>query len=132
MQVRNSEGVLAKLRARSKRQFEAVKAATADGLDLVFNSVLADVNRLTGYMASQTTPKLTNDGFGFSVGWYAEDFIGQTNPVTGQTITSFYPEFVIRGTRFMAGNDVLTAALREHRERIRRGYRRALSLRSSA
>jgi hypothetical protein len=127
MTARMSDGYEAFVRARTRSQREAIRRVTATEMDHCFNIVVADVNRLTGYMADQTTPKLTNEGTGFTVGWYAEDFIGQENPVTGQIITSFYPVFVIKGTSRMAGNDVLTAALRERRPAILAGYRLALT-----
>lgn len=127
MFVRNTAGLEAKLKARTRQQKQRVLEASQDLGDEEHAEVVALANRDTGYMASQTKLRFTRGGFNYLVGYFAEDFIGQDNPVTGQLITRFYPVDVIFGTRFYAGNDFLTAAHRLMRDRIRARYAAALS-----
>ncbi len=131
MLVRSTTGLEASMRARTARQRQRVKAATARSLDRVFTRAQESTPRDTHYMALHMRAELIREGYDFAVGFRSSDFVGQTNPATGQVITAFYPVFVIKGTRFMAGRDFLSAALRAERMNIRRGYARALSERSA-
>ncbi len=128
MFVRNTDGLKAKLRARTARQKQRVLEASQDLGDEEHAEVVRLANRDTGYMASQTKLRFTRGGYNYLVGYFAEDFIGQTNPVTGQTILRFYPVDVIYGTRFYAGNDFLTAAHRLMAARTRSRYVAALKV----
>jgi hypothetical protein len=129
MVVRNTEGLKAKIRARTKQQKARIKQATATGLERVFNLAQEKCPRDTEYMALHMAQGLTRDGFNFFVGFFREDFVGQLNRQVEppRLITEFYPDFVIRGTRFRAGNDFLMAALREDRPNLLRLYRVALA-----
>ncbi len=126
MLVRNTDGLKAKIRARTREQKQRVREVAEREGDETYAIAFSLANRDTGYMADQLRLEFTRGGFNWAVGFRSEDFIGQVNPVTQQEITAFYPVFVILGTRFYAGNDFLTAALRGRRELIRQSYARAI------
>ncbi|MBA2672021.1 MAG: hypothetical protein H0U67_16755 [Gemmatimonadetes bacterium] len=127
MLARNTSGLRAKLEARTARQKARQLKAAQDAGEEEHAVVVSLANRDTGYMASRTRLEFTRGGYNYAVGYRAEDFIGQTNPVTGRPITSFYPVYVIQGTRRYAGNDFLSAARRIMRPRVLRRYSDALS-----
>lgn len=127
MLVRNTDGLKAKLKARHREQKQAVLAVAEREGNETYAIAHSLANRDTGYMADHLRLTFTRGGFNWNVGFRAEDFVGQVNPVTGQEITAFYPVFVILGTRFYAGNDFLTAAMRSRREMIRQSYARAIA-----
>jgi hypothetical protein len=127
MQVREVEGLRAKAQARTKRQKQRVLEATELNKRQEFDLVVDLANKDTQYMASHTQSESTYQGFGYRTGYHARDFIGHTNPVTGKVITSFYPVYVIHGTRFYAGNDFLGAARRTMRPIVRKRLANALS-----
>jgi hypothetical protein len=127
MQVREVEGLRAKQQARTKAQKARVLQATALNKQDEFELVVDLANKDTQYMASQTQSESTYDGYGYRTGYHARDFIGKTNPVTGKVITSFYPVYVIKGTRYYAGNDFLGAARRTMRPVVRKRLANALS-----
>lgn len=129
--VRNVAGVEAAIKARTGRQRAAIRGVTERGMLRVLNRAQALCPRDTHYMALHMRAELTQRGYNFFVGWHAEDFIGKTNPVNGRVITSFYPKFVVFGTRRMAGRDPLSPALRAERPNLLRGYARALELRAA-
>ncbi len=126
MFARVTEGLVAKLAARTRRQKQAVLAVSQREAEATHSLAQSLANRDTGYMASQLRLEFTRGGFNWVIGFRAEDFIGQTNPVTGLLILRFYPVDVIHGTRFYAGNDFLTAAHRLRRLARLQAYRRAL------
>jgi hypothetical protein len=116
-----------RLQRRTARQRRNVLAVTVESGQRVEQQVQDTVARDTSYMADHTRLEITHEGNGYRVGWRAPDFVGKTNPVSGRRITSFYPRFVVFGTRFMAGRDPLTPALEAERPRYRRSVARALS-----
>ena len=127
MLARNTSGVRAKLEARTVRQKRRLLGAVQDMGQEERTLVTSLANVDTGYMASQTRLEFTRGGFNYATGYRAEDFVGKTNPSTGKPITAFYPVYVIRGTRFYAGNDFLSAARRIMRPRVLKAYSAALS-----
>lgn len=126
MVVRNTDGLKAKLKAKGQAAKERLLEASREMADEVLKTAEARCPQDTGYMAQHLVVAFTRGGFNWTVGFRRGDFVGRTNPVTGKTITAFYPVFVIRGTRFMAGNDFLSAALRSKRRQIRAAYAKAL------
>lgn len=125
--VRNTAGIKAAIRSRTARQRQRVLEATQQGAEQVTEQARALCPVDTGFMVDRLRTEIGGDGDRFAVGFRAEDFVGQVNPATGKEITAFYPVFVVFGTRFMAGNDFLTAALRAEQATIRQGYTRALN-----
>jgi hypothetical protein len=67
----------------------------------------------TGRMREQLRAEPTDGGFGYFVGWLAEDFRAVAQP--------FYPLPVVLGTRHMAGRDPITPALELDRAQLTRG-----------
>jgi hypothetical protein len=126
MLVRNTDGLKAKLRTRTERKKARIRQTTAEEGQAVLEIADELCNVDTGYMRSQLKLKITRDGYNFAVGFWAEDFVGKVNPATGKVIQVFYPPFPILGTRFMAGFDFLSAALRIRKSALREGYRAAL------
>ncbi len=127
MLVRNTQGLKAKLRARTQQQKQAVLAVMATSGERVLNTAAGLTAFDTGYMLSKLRLEPTRGGYNYAVGWRDEDFTGQSNPATGQPIDVFYPVFVVLGTRFMAGRDPLTPALRLERPTLNQELAQALS-----
>ncbi len=125
--VKQNPTLFAKLKAKTARQKVAAREATAKSAERAFVRVQELVPRDTNYMADHTRIRLTDEGLGYLIGWYTKDFVGQTNPVTGQQISTFYPRYVVYGTSQMAGRDPLTPALQAERPNYRRAIARALS-----
>jgi hypothetical protein len=126
---RMTQGLPAKLAARTAKQKARVKVAT-DRLGHEEHSLVVGLaNRDTGYMAGQTRLEFTREGYNYAVGYRSEDFVGQSNTqvTPPRLITEFYPVYVVQGTRHYAGNDFLSASRRLMRPRIRAAYARALS-----
>lgn len=107
IKLRNVSATIANIKATEKRVIEAVKA-TAEKHGL---RTLAKVQALcpvdTAFMVDHTRLVFTPQGFGFEVGWLAEDFTSEG--------LAFYPVFVIAGTSKMAAQDCLTPAFAEIR-----------------
>lgn len=122
-----SPTLFAQLRARTARQRANAMAATQHSAERAFVLVQELTPRDTNYMADHTRLETTHEGLGYRIGWRARDFVGQTNPVTGRRMTTFYPRWVVYGTRHMAGRDPLTPALQAERPNYRKGMVRALS-----
>lgn len=132
VKVRNLAGVIARRQARSGEQRKQIKAeiARSSVRVLAFAQTLTPVD--TSFMVRHLRREITQDGFTYAVGWHAEDFIGAINPVTLRPILSFYPTFVVFGTRHMAGRDPLTPALERERPVLRRNLAAILSGRAAA
>lgn len=113
--------------ARTSRQRAKVRTVTARGAEQALSVAQGLCPRDTNYMADHMLLELTRTGYNFALGWRANQFVGQTNPVTGQEVTTFYSPLVVFGTRFMAGRDPITPALRSVQPSLRRGYARALA-----
>lgn len=127
--TRNTEGFKASLRARTQRQKDRLLAVSLKEAQEVFDLAQALANRDTNYMANHMVVEFSRGGFNWVVGFRREDFVGQVNPLLpgkDKVIRVFYPVFVVKGTRFYAGNDFLTQALRLRKQAIKDGYRKAL------
>ena len=124
--ARQSPTLFAKLRLRTRQQIERAQEAAQHSAERTFARVQEAVPRDTHYMALNTQIRFTDNKLGYRIGWYRSDFVGQINPVTGQVISTFYPVYVIYGTRFMAGRDVLTPAFRAERPNFRKALQRAV------
>lgn len=117
--VRGLDGVEARYRATTARQKQRVLQVMLDSGERVFDHVVADCPVDEGLMVGATRLIPTREGYHYAVGWLRKDIVGKRRPKSKTLVKSFYPVFVIRGTRRRAGNDILTAA--ELRERpIRR------------
>lgn len=127
VEVRNVEGLKRKLRARTQRQETKLLEATAVDAERVYALAQSYCPEDTGYMKDHLRLTFTRGGFNYRLGWRREDFVGQTNPLTGRVITDFYPLFVVYGTRYMAGRDPITPALEQERRNRMQRYRRALA-----
>lgn len=126
--ARESPGLVPKLTGRLRQQRERVLAVMAAAKREEFELAIDLAPKDTTYMASQTQSESTNRGFGYITGYRAEDFIGQTNPVTDEVIEVFYPVIVHDGTRTRAGNPWLANARKIMRPRVRERVRQALSV----
>lgn len=126
VKVRNLDGLKAKVRARTQRAEQRLLVQAQKEAEATFDLAQALCPRDTEYMANHMRLDYTRGGFNWKLGFHRSDFVGQTNPVTGRTITEFYPLFVVEGTRFQAGNDFLRAAAKLRAAQIRTNYRRAL------
>lgn len=113
--LRNVDGVKARALARTARQREQIKAEMVRSSVRVFAGVQALTPVDTGFMRRKLRRTLTRNGFNYLVGWYASDFLGVLNPVSGRVITFFYPIPVVYGTKRRAGQDPLTPPHREER-----------------
>jgi hypothetical protein len=129
MQVRfrNLEGLKARRRAKTARQKAALLVAVVENAEEEFNVAQALCNRLTGYMASMMILRFTRDGHNYFLGFDRSDFVGKTNPVTGEVIKFFYPVVVIEGSVNYAGNDFFAATRIICRARSRARIIRALA-----
>lgn len=125
MIARTTDGLEARLRARTAERRRVLDVSRQEA-EAEFTLAEALANRLTGYMVSQLRLRFTRGGFNWLIGFFAEDFVGKINPFTGETITAFYPVYVVKGTRFQTGNDFLTTAHRLRRLERLRAYKRAL------
>jgi hypothetical protein len=124
--VRNVDGAKARVRATTQRKKQNLLRQSVKEAEATFDLAQALCPRDTEYMANHMRLDFTREGFNWVIGFRREDFVGQTNPVTGLTITDFYPLFVVEGTRFQAGNDFLRAAMKLRAAQIRAAYREAL------
>jgi hypothetical protein len=128
--VRNTQGLaLARLGRRTRAQREAIRAASGADFDRTLTRFLAYCPVRTGYMLEHTTARRTRDGFNWLMGFERKNFVGHTNPATGQVITFPYFFAVIRGTRHRAGNNFPRRAFRDGAAERALGYRRALQVR---
>ena len=125
--ARSSPTLATRLAARTARQKQKIQALTERSAERAFVRVQELEPRDTNYMADHTRIEMREEGLAYLIGWRRGDFVGQTNPATGQEITAFYPVFVTYGTRYMAGRDALTPALQAERPILRRAIARALS-----
>lgn len=127
MLVRNLDGLKARRRSKTARQKAALRQAVEEqgAATLAVAEDLCPID--TGFMIERLRLTFTRNGLNWNIGFRAEDFLGVVNPVTDRVVTAFYPVFVLGGTRHMAGNDFLTAALRLRSARIRAAYRKALT-----
>lgn len=128
VQVRNTAGLKAKIRARTVAQKRRILETSIREGEATFDLAQALANRDTSYMADHMRLDFTRGGFNWTVGFRREDFVGQTNSNASppRLITEFYPIFVLEGSRFQAGNDFLRAALELRRSKILGAYRQAL------
>jgi hypothetical protein len=128
MVLRNTDGVKARLRARTKRQKDAVLKASADNMRDDRNLARDLCPKDTTYMVRHLRAEPTREGFNYFIGFLRGDFVGQENTLVDphRLITEFYPEFVIRGTRFQAGNDFLAEVRRVNQATRRARYKAAL------
>lgn len=126
--AREAPGLVPKLTGRTRAQRARVLAVMADSKREEFELAIDLAPKDTTYMASQTQSESTHNGFGYITGYRAEDFIGQTNPVTEKVITTFYPPIVHDGTKERAGNPWLSNARRIMRPKVRKRVRDALSV----
>ena len=131
MVVRNLDGLKARIRARTQRQKQAIRAFTETDLGETFDLAQALCNRDTGYAASKMIAQLTRGGYHWVIGFLRTDFVGQVNTLASppRLITEFYIKFVLEGTSRMAGNDFLTTAFRLRIAQRRLGYQEALRAR---
>jgi hypothetical protein len=124
---RMTQGLPAKLAARTARQKERVKATTPVLLQEEFSIAQSLINRDTEFSANNMIAEVTREGYNYALGFRRDQFVGKTNPVTGKVVTEFYIRYVHDGTRYYAGNPFLATARRLMRPRIRAAYARALS-----
>lgn len=127
MDARLTAGFEAKLAARTARQRERVLAVMQASGERAHDIAASLTPIDTGFMVSRLLLERIRDGFGYTFGWRAVDFIGQLNKATGRVIDVFYPRFIVFGTRFMAGRDPLTPALKAERPKLLAELRAALS-----
>jgi hypothetical protein len=123
---RVTAGLDAKLKARTNRQKQNVLSEMERSGNRVLETAASLTPFDTGFMLEKLRLERTRGGYNYAVGWRSSDFVGQQNPQTGRAITDFYPVYVVYGTRFMAGRDPLTPALRREEPTLRRGLKRAL------
>lgn len=125
--VRNTEGLKAKLRARTVKQKQRILTASGKEAEATFDLAQALCPRDTEWMATHMHLEYTRGGYNWWIGFLRGDFVGQTNNLANPPfiITAFYPKFVIEGTesRFRPGNDFLRAALELRRTQILGGFR---------
>lgn len=126
--LRNVEGLKAKIRARTQRQRARLKAAATANMEDERELARVLCPKDTEWMVEHIRAEPTREGFNYFVGFFAADFVGQmnTNVTPPRLITVFYPDFVVRGTRFQAGNDFLREVRRIMRPVIRERNRNAL------
>lgn len=125
--LRNNDGVKRGIHRRARRIRGAWAEATVLNADDEFQLMQAECPRLTHYMALHMLLEFKDEGLGYFIGWAHNKFVGEVNPVTNEVVTTFYPIFVINGTRFMAGNNFPAAVRQALRARILGRYRRALA-----
>lgn len=126
MSTRNGGKIANGLRTYGQAALVRVKAVTKIALEQQFNLTVglcpvdnSDAGKPSEFhMVDQLRGELTNDGFGYEVGFDRKDF-----EAAGE---DFYPQYVIFGTRFMPANDFLFAPHEEGRARFREGCREAL------
>lgn len=127
LSVRLTRGRVPDQAARRRR----LQAVTEEFTRRVAARSLDDTPRDTSYMAEHQRATPSDDRLKFALGWWAQDFVGQTNPATEKRIEFFYPDVVVRGglqkdgTR-RAGHDPLTPAIEAERAWARRAYLAAL------
>lgn len=119
VRLRNTDGLKARMLARTTAQRQAIRAEMGRSSVRVFAEAQSLTPRDTGFMQAKLRRNLTRNGFNYVVGWYAADFIGAINPRTLRPITYFYPLAVVYGSRFMGGRDPLTPALEKERPIMR-------------
>jgi HK97 gp10 family phage protein len=126
MSTRNFEAVKSNLRQYDQRARAAARRVVAESMDRTFITAQALCPRATGYMADNMRADLSPDGLAYQVGFREGDFVGQTNPATGQVITAFYPLYQEFGTSKMAAQPCIFPARDQERPRFRRELRAAL------
>jgi len=111
---------------------ERVAPIMAQSGERVQDGVKAITPVLTGRMREHTRMQPTSGGYGYFVGWVAEDFRAVGQP--------FYPFYVLRGTKAVkadpargvkgrkarAGRDLLTPPLEAERPRLLEALRKGL------
>lgn len=113
--TRNVSAVISNMRRYGERAKERCKVVNAESMERVYATSQENCPVASGYMKEHERKELTPKGFGYSVGFDASDFPG-----------NFYPPYVIFGTRFMPGRDILFSAAANERPRYRRELREAL------
>lgn len=106
-----------KMRDLTQRMQRAVKSVVKDSAELVKGQVQAATPVDTGFMQANVRIKYTDKELSYLVGWFRDDFIGETNP-DGKVITTFYPYYVVHGARGIPGNDPLSPALEGESRRL--------------
>lgn len=113
LRVSNVAGTVAALRQYSERAQARARVVIDYHRKLVRQYAYDLCAFDTGWMREHTDSELTNEGYGFRVGYRPTDFIGRLNTfaVPPRMIDVFYPRFVIPGTRRTPAQDNLTPAL---------------------
>lgn len=128
LKVSGIDGVIANLRQYTAEARTRVRAVV-DAHRLIVHGLARDLCAFdTGWMAAHTSSELTEQGYGFRVGYRPSDFIGQLNTfaIPPRTIADFYPKYVITGTRRTPAQDNLTPAIEFDRQGFYDDVRAAL------
>jgi len=123
----NADATRARIRTRMQRKREAWEEATVLNAEDDFQVMAGLCNFKTGYMLAHMVLLFSADGLEYFIGWVRSKFVGDVNPVTGETVRVFYPVFVIKGTSRMAGNDFRLEAQRITKPRRLARYKQALA-----
>lgn len=119
LEVRNTDGVIANLRAADRRVQAAVKRVIAEDGRTLLRSAKARAPVRTGRLRRLLRLELTPAGLGYAVGWRRSEFRAER--------VAFYPVYVTLGTRRQRANPFLRRAFEGSRPRFRRALRDALS-----
>lgn len=113
LRVSNTAGVVAALKQYSERARARVRLVMDAHRRLVRQYAYDLCAVDTTWMREHTDSELTDEGYGFRVGYRPSDFIGQFNTYVTppRLIDVFYPKYVIGGTRRTVAQDNLSPAL---------------------
>lgn len=111
LKVANTQGLRANLRQYGREARRRAVAAQKVNAAETFNIAAALCAFRTGFMLSKMRVEFSPSGLAWSLGWFAGDFIGKTNPADGTIIRVFYPRYVVGGTRRQVAQDNITPAL---------------------
>lgn len=116
--IRNAGGVAANFHARNALVQRNVRAAQRENAEREYRAAAEETPVDTGRMLRLLTIEVSPSGLVYAVGWLAVDF--EAEGVT------FYVPFVLYGTRFLVGNDFLTAVRDRSRAQNRETVKRAI------
>lgn len=99
LSTRNLEGQVARFNAVVPRAVAAARKVVRETGEAAFADVWQDVPVDTGYMRDTLRLLFASDGLAYELGWQEVDYLPYG--------LAFYPVYVIFGTQYMAGRDVL-------------------------
>lgn len=92
LSTRNLNAVIAGLRQYERESIGRAQVATTQYLERLYNTAQLLCPVASGYQKEHMRAELTPNGLGCQLGFEESDFVGQTNPATGEVIT--YPYFI--------------------------------------